>query len=104
MKYQVDFRKEAHQDILDAVQWYEERREGLGDELFIAIENEKHFISQNPYYYEDKYKGIRKAITKRFPYILYYRIEPDNRVLVFAVLHMKRGPGIWKKRVNKKDA
>ena len=101
MKYQVDFRKEALKDILEAVAWYEERREGLGDELFIAIENEKHFIETNPYHYEDKYKGIRKAITKRFPYILYYRIESDNRVLVFAVLHMKRRPGIWKKRAMK---
>lgn len=55
------------QDILEAIKWYEERREGLGDELLIAIENEKHFIEQNPYHYEDKYKGIRKAITKRFP-------------------------------------
>jgi len=99
MKYQVDFRKEAHQDILEAIVWYEERREGLGDELFIAIENERHFIAQNPYSYEDKYKGIRKAITKRFPYILYYRIESESQVLVFAVLHMKRSSRLWKGRV-----
>lgn len=99
MKYKVDFIKEALTDILEAIEWYEERREGLGDELFIAIENEKHFIEQNPYYYEDKYKGIRKAITQRFPYILYYKIESDDQVLVYAVLHMKRGPRSWRKRV-----
>ncbi len=58
MKYQVDFRKEALLDILEAIEWYEKRRAGLGDELFIAIENEKHFIEQNPNHYEDKYKGI----------------------------------------------
>jgi plasmid stabilization system protein ParE len=95
MKYQVDFRKEAHQDIIEAIAWYEERREGLGDELFIAIENERRLIEQNPYSYEDKYKGIRKAITKRFPYILYYRIESESQVLVFAVLHMKRSSQLW---------
>ena len=44
MKYEVEFRKEAQLDILEAISWYEERRKGLGDELFIAIENEKHFI------------------------------------------------------------
>jgi toxin ParE1/3/4 len=99
MKYQVDFRTEALQDILEAIEWYEEKREGLGDELFIAIENEKHFIEQNPYHYEDKYKGIRKAITKRFPYILYYRIESETQVLVYAVLHMQRSPGKWEKRL-----
>ena len=99
MSYTVDFRKEAQKDILEAITWYEERREGLGDELFIAIENAKHFIAQNPYHYEDKYKGIRKAITKRFPYILYYWIESESQVLVYAVLHMKRSPGKWKKRL-----
>ena len=99
MKYEVEFRKEAHQDILEAIVWYEGRREGLGDELFIAIENEKHFIERNPYHYEDKYKGIRKAITKRFPYILYYRIESNSKILVYAVLHMKRSSRLWKGRV-----
>ena len=99
MKHEVNFRKEAHQDILEAITWYEERREGLGDELFIAIENEKHIIEQNPYHYEDKYKGIRKAITKRFPYILYYRIETESQVIVFAILHMKRSSKLWKGRV-----
>ena len=98
MSYTVDFRKEAQQDMLETIAWYEERREGLGDELLIAIENEIHLIEQNPYNYEDKYKGIRKAITKRFPYILYYRIESDNQVLIYAVLHMKRSPGKWKRR------
>jgi hypothetical protein len=44
MKYEVIFRKEAHQDILEAIAWYESRREGLGDELFIALENAKHFF------------------------------------------------------------
>ncbi len=99
MKYLVDFRIEAQQDILVAIEWYEEKREGLGDELLIAIENEKHFIEFNPNHYEDKYKGIRKAITKRFPYILYYRIESESQVLVYAVLHMKRSPRQWRKRV-----
>jgi plasmid stabilization system protein ParE len=99
MSYLVNFRKEAQQDILEAIAWYEEKRKGLGDEFFIAIENEKHLIGQNPYYYEDKYKGIRKAITKRFPYILYYKIEADNQVLVYAVLHMKRSTKLLKKRM-----
>jgi len=49
MKYRVEFRKEANKDILDAISWYEERRKGLGYELFIAIENVKRFIEINPF-------------------------------------------------------
>ncbi len=50
MKYLVEFRVEAQKDILEATAWYEKNREGLGDEFLIAVENEKHFIEQNPYY------------------------------------------------------
>lgn len=102
MSYEVEFRKEAHQDILEAIVWYEGRREGLGDELFIAIGNVKHFIERNPYHFEDKYMGIRKAITRRFPYIIYYRIESDTKVLVYAVLHMKRSSILLKRRLSKR--
>ncbi len=101
MKFLVEFRIEAQKDILEAIAWYEKNRAGLGDEFLIAIENEKHFIEQNPYYYEDKYKGIRRAITKRFPYILYFKIESESKVLVYAVLHMKRSSRLWKERVQK---
>ena len=98
MSYTIEFRTEARQDILEAVAWYEKVRKGLGNEFLVAIENELHFIEENPYYHKEKYKGIRKAITKRFPYIIYFKIESENQVLVYAVLHMKRNPGIWKRR------
>lgn len=90
MKYTVEFRKEALQDILEAITWYEHHREGLGDEFFISLENSKHLIEQNPLQFPKKYKGFRKAITKRFPYIIYFKVENPEKVLVYAVLHMKR--------------
>lgn len=99
MNYIVEFRIEAQQDILKAIAWYEGIKKGLGAELLIAIENEIRFIEVNPYYREGKYKGIRKTITKRFPYILYYKIESEYKIMIYAVLHMKRNPKIWKSRI-----
>ena len=90
MKYTVEFRKEALQDILEAITWYENHREGLGDEFFISLEKSKHLIEQNPLQFSQKYKGIRKAIINRFPYIIYFKIENPQKVIVYAVLHMKR--------------
>ncbi|NBC84354.1 MAG: hypothetical protein GVY19_13375 [Bacteroidetes bacterium] len=46
MNFGVEFRIEAQLDILEAVEWYEEIRAGLGNELFIAIENQKHVIEK----------------------------------------------------------
>lgn len=99
MKYSVEFRKEALQDILEAISWYEFQVEGLGDEFFISLENIKHLIEQNPLQFPQKYKGIRKALISKFPYIIYYKTEEPNKVLVLAVLHMKRGPQSVKKKI-----
>lgn len=90
MKYTVEFRKEALQDILSIISWYEDHRVGLGDEFFIALEKLKHQLEKNPFQFIKKYKQIRKAAMSRFPYILYYRIEKPRKVIVFAVLHMRR--------------
>jgi len=98
MKFTLEFRKEALQDILEAISWYEFQLEGLGDEFFISLENSKHQIEQNPLQFPQKYKGIRKSIISRFPYIIYYKIGDQNKVLVLAVLHMKRGPQAIKKK------
>jgi len=101
MIYKTEFRKEALKDLLNAVSWYEKQVPGLGDEFYIAFSNEMRIISHNPLIYAPKYRDIRKAITKRFPYIIYFLLEPPERVIVIAVLHMKRGSLAIKKRINK---
>ncbi len=101
MKYNIVFRKEALQDIMDAVFWYEQQNMGLGDEFLIALENEKQIIERNPYLFEEKSDGIRKAAIKRFPYIAYFIIEEKN-IIIYGILHMKRSLKIWEDRVKRK--
>jgi len=43
------------------------------------------------------YRGVRRAITRRFPYSIYYRME-RNEVVVLGVLHMRRDPKEWQSR------
>jgi plasmid stabilization system protein ParE len=98
MKFTVEFRNEALKDTLGAISWYEKQITGLGDEFFIALTNELRSIQRNPFLYATKYKNVRKAITKRFPYIIYFIVSPANKIIVLAVLHMKRGASVWEKR------
>ncbi len=99
MKFTIEFRKDALEDILGAINWYENQIAGLGDEFFIALTNEVRNIRRNPLLYAAKYKNVRKAITKRFPYIIYFIVSPANVIIVLAVLHMKRGDTTWEKRI-----
>jgi hypothetical protein len=98
MKFSIVFRNEAIDDILGAISWYEKQIAGLGDEFLITLTNEVRNIYRNPFLYATKYKNVRKAITKRFPYTIYFIINPSNEIIVLAVLHMKRGDSAWEKR------
>ncbi len=99
MKFSIEFRKEALQDLLDTIEWYEKQVPGLGDEFYISFSNEIRIIRKNPLLNPTKYKNIRKAITRRFPYIIYYIVVPSNKIIVLAILHMKRRSNSWRKRI-----
>jgi toxin ParE1/3/4 len=43
---------------------------------------------------------IRRYLLTRFPYSLYYCWEPDqDRVAIYAVMHVSRQPGYWRRRL-----
>jgi toxin ParE1/3/4 len=41
---------------------------------------------------------VRRRLAKIFPYAVLYVNQPD-RVLIIAVMHLKRRPGYWLERV-----
>jgi len=44
--------------------------------------------------------GIRRYICDRFPFVIYYRWEPQyERVTIYAVMHCSREPGYWRRRM-----
>jgi plasmid stabilization system protein ParE len=87
----------AELDATDAFDWYADKREGLGDEFLLALDAAFNAIQRNPYHYQIVYKNVRRALTARFPYGLFFIIE-DSIVYVLAIQHTSRSPKIWKDR------
>jgi plasmid stabilization system protein ParE len=54
-------------------------------------------IQRNPELRAVIYRNVRRSLLRRFPYAVYYRIEPD-RVAVVAIHHTKRDPRRWQSR------
>ena len=71
------------------MQWYDERRAGLGNELLKAVRSAVRALQENPMRYPEYYRGFRRVLLRRFPYKIFYRIE-KQRVLVFRLLHAKQ--------------
>lgn len=75
----------------DAEDWYESRRQGLGGEFREAAGAAFGRLAQSPLAFPIVYRGLRRAIVARFPYLIYFVALPD-RVLIVACLHMARNP------------
>jgi plasmid stabilization system protein ParE len=90
-------RPAAEDDLAEARDWYDAQQDGLGIEFLAAIEDVFDRIQATPELYAREYKGIRRTVTKRFPYVVYYRLLVES-VEVLAVLHGSRSSRLWRRR------
>jgi len=90
-------RPEAESDIEEAAAWYEQQRLGLGNEFLDEILRIYATISEQPTLYPTLHRRTQRALTRRFPFGVYYRVEEECTVVV-AVVHGSRNPDHWKKR------
>lgn len=89
MKWRVVVRPRAEADLKEARDWYEKQRVGLGEEFLAQIAIAIRVLAEDPELHREYYRGFRRALTRRFPYKLFYRIE-SGRIIVFRVLHARR--------------
>jgi plasmid stabilization system protein ParE len=90
--------EEARFELLSAIAWYEECREGLGERFAREIETAETDIIQHPELWGNVGSGCRRKLLPRFPYGLIYHFPEAGVVEVVAVMHLHRQPGYWTKR------
>jgi toxin ParE1/3/4 len=61
-------RPEAEDDIVDAYRWFEERRDGLGDDFLSVVEQAFETIERSPEAFRVVHKQVRRVLTRRFPF------------------------------------
>ena len=96
------FHPDALLGYAEATTYYVQKRPGsVAEEFVAAVESAVRSIVEAP----DRWRvveepGIRRHVFRRFPYVLYYRWNPEeNFVTIFAIMHCSREPGYWKSRV-----
>jgi len=97
MSYRVAFLPDARTDIEQSFAWYEERQAGLGNDFLAAIEEIVQLLEDNPMTFQVVHREIRRALTSRFPYGVYFHVI-EEVVIVIAVFHASRHPRLWKRR------
>lgn len=98
MNYRLLVRSQAKRDLRHSVKWYETQLAGLGREFVVEVDAVLGRISENPSLYQPVYRDVRRAVTHRFPYGIFYRIDQDE-IVVFAVVHVYRDVTSWQDRL-----
>ena len=98
MKRDVQLLPEAVREVEEAFWWYERRRRGLGLEFLLAFDALLENLRRLPEGHEAVAMRTRKALLRRFPYLVLYALE-EKCVLVTAVFHGHRNPRRWSNRV-----
>lgn len=97
MSLRVVVRVAARHDVEEAATWYEEQCQGLGEEFLREIDETVRRASTHPDRYPLVLADVRKAVARRFPYSVFFRVR-NECLVILAVFHGRRDPTIWQTR------
>jgi toxin ParE1/3/4 len=103
---QLVIHPDAQAEIVEAVDWYEQRAAGLGDDLLAEIEAAFRTVIEQPRTWPT-WPGTAKVTPSIRRYLLarfrFYAIAFqcfDEHVLVLSVAHTRRRPFFWLARAS----
>ena len=98
MTARVLLRRAAELDLAGIEDWYENQQAGLGAEFRHAVDDLFTRIGDNPLAFPERYRGNRRALVGRFPYVVWYRLR-EGDAIVLACIHGRRDQRLARARV-----
>jgi toxin ParE1/3/4 len=94
---------EAAEELSEAADWYEARREGLGERFLVearaVVDRAASMpLSGAPWAHPEVPAGVRRMWLRSFPYSVVYVTEPW--LVVVAIAHDRRRPAYWAHRLS----
>ncbi|AHG92879.1 plasmid stabilization system (plasmid) [Gemmatirosa kalamazoonensis] len=91
------FRPGARAEIREARGWYEARVAGLGRRFLADLDATMTHIVERPEMYQAiaDSSGDRRALLRRFPYSVVYRVT-SAEIVVLACLHHRQDLDAWR--------
>jgi ParE toxin of type II toxin-antitoxin system, parDE len=88
----IEILSDAQDDLLSEARFYERQGAGLGEYFLNALYSDIDSLLI--------YAGIHRALSKRFPYAIFYLFDRDTELVqVYRVLDLRREPSWIRKRL-----
>lgn len=94
----IDFLDAAKSELDDAIDYYDERRFGLGLEFSEELEQALERIDHYPEAWSQLSSRVRRCVLNRFPYSVIYEIRSEI-IIIVAIQHHHKEPESWRSRV-----
>jgi len=95
------FHAAAYEEMLEAARWYE-KEAALGEPYLAAVERAVRQLQERPVGLLvpglDPKLRVRRVFVQTFPYAVVF-VDAGDEFIIVAVMHLRRRPGYWKKRV-----
>ena len=86
----------ARNDLIDGFHFYEDKEGGLGRYFLINLYSDIESLKLFGGVHRKAYLGFHRALSKRFPFAIYYTVEEDT-VQIRAVVDCRKRPS-WIRR------
>lgn len=93
----VEYHPSTTSDLNDAINHYNDKRTGLGDSFRVEVYAAIDRIIENPELFSEV-KGVRRALVRRFPYSVVYRLITNECIRILIIRHHKRHPKLGTER------
>ncbi len=87
-------RGRVREDIRETRDWYDSKIPGLGRRFGVELDTVIRSLFARPEMYRPVHGEIRRAMTRRFPYAIYFIVDGDL-ISILRVLHQGRNPREW---------
>jgi toxin ParE1/3/4 len=90
----IKFTEAAEKEYLEAIEYYNRQRPGLGYEFSVEIDSGMKYIERFDSAWQLLAKDIRRYLIKRFPYGIIYSIQNES-IIVLSIMNLHREPKNW---------
>lgn len=97
---QLRIRAVARRDISDAFEWYRERSPDSAMAFLREVDATLLRMLGSPNAHPELRSGIRRALLRGFPYVVYFETLPAA-IVVHGVIHGRRAPARWLSRIDR---
>ncbi len=100
MPYSLSYFEDALHDLKIAKSWYKQQQSGLDQRFSYSIKSTILLVQKSPFAFAIRYRNIRIAFPKKFPYGIHFYIDEEKQqIVIIAIIHNKRNPNLTINRI-----